>query len=42
VTTERFHAAVAALIAEWERHALLHADDHRGSDSDPFEDDEDD
>jgi hypothetical protein len=42
VTTERFHAAVAELISEWERHALLHADDHRGSEADPFDDDEDD
>jgi hypothetical protein len=43
VTTQRFHAAVEALITEWERHALVHAQDRRSRESDPFdEDDEDD
>ncbi|WP_349898617.1 CDP-glycerol glycerophosphotransferase family protein [Parafrigoribacterium soli] len=42
VTTQRFHAAVESLIAEWEKHALIHANDHESRESDPFDDDEDD
>lgn len=42
VTTERFHAAVAALVAEWEKHALVHAEDRKVSETDPFDDDDDD
>lgn len=40
--TERFHAAVESLIAEWNRHATLHAGDTVAVDTDPFEDDGDD
>ncbi|MFT4284634.1 MAG: CDP-glycerol glycerophosphotransferase family protein [Protaetiibacter sp.] len=40
--TARFHAAVERLIAEWDRFARLHADDRRTSESDPFDDEEDD
>lgn len=39
--TARFHAAVEKLIAEWERFAAIHAGDRRTSESDPFDDDED-
>jgi hypothetical protein len=39
--TARFHAAVEQLVAEWQRFADLHADDRRTSESDPFDDDED-
>jgi hypothetical protein len=39
--TARFHAAVEHLIAEWERCAAQHADDRRTSESDPFDDDDD-
>lgn len=39
--TERFHAAVEQLIAEWDRFAALHADDRRTSESDPFDEDDD-
>jgi hypothetical protein len=42
MTTTRFHAAVAALVAEWEKHALVHAEDRRVREADPFDDDEDD
>ena len=42
VTTRRFHEAVEALIAEWEKHAVLHADDRKSRESDPFDEDEDD
>jgi hypothetical protein len=38
--TARFHAAVEHLVAEWERNALLHADDLPSSE-DPFDDDDD-
>ena len=38
--TARFHAAVEHLMAEWERNALLHADDVDSAD-DPFDDDDD-
>ncbi len=40
--TARFHEAVDRLIAEWERYAALHEGDPRVSESDPFDDDEDD
>ncbi len=39
-STERFHAAIELLIAEWERHAALHADDARDLEADPDEDGE--
>jgi hypothetical protein len=39
--TARFHAAVEHLVAEWERNALLHADDEDSTD-DPFGEDDDD
>jgi hypothetical protein len=38
--TARFHAAVEHLVSEWERNALLHADDLPSSE-DPFDDDDD-
>jgi hypothetical protein len=38
--TARFHAAVEHLVAEWERHAVLHSDDFDATD-DPFGDDDD-
>ncbi|MBN9141486.1 MAG: CDP-glycerol glycerophosphotransferase family protein [Micrococcales bacterium] len=40
--TARFHAAVESLISEWDRFASLHADDRRTSESDPFDDEDDD
>ncbi|TXK17122.1 CDP-glycerol glycerophosphotransferase family protein [Homoserinibacter sp. GY 40078] len=40
--TARFHAAVEQLIAEWDRHAAVHAGDRLTSESDPFDQDEDD
>ncbi len=39
--TARFHAAVEQLISEWSRHAQVHLGDRRVSESDPFDDDED-
>jgi hypothetical protein len=42
VATKRFHKAIDKLMAEWARHETIHAADLRGSDSDPFDDDEDD
>lgn len=39
--TRRFHEAVEHLIAEWERHAAIHAGDPRLSQTDPLDDDED-
>ena len=39
--TARFHAAVETLMAEWERHAALHGQEERRSESDGFDDDED-
>jgi hypothetical protein len=38
--TARFHAAIERLIAEWEQHAAIHADDRRQSESDPLDDDD--
>jgi hypothetical protein len=40
--TARFHAAVERLLAEWDRHAQLHAGDRLSSEGDPLDDDEDD
>ncbi len=40
--TASFHAAVEALVEKWERHAALHALDPRGSESDAFDDDDED
>lgn len=40
--TARFRAAIEFLLAEWTKHDILHAADRRGSEGDPFEDDEDD
>jgi hypothetical protein len=42
VATQRFHDAIDALIAEWDRHALIHVGDRRSSESDPLDDEEDD
>ena len=39
--TARFHAAVDRLMAEWDRYAALHATDPRTSESDPFDEEED-
>jgi hypothetical protein len=39
--TRRFHDAVERLIAEWERHAAIHAGDRRSSESDPLDDEDD-
>ena len=39
--TERFHAAVEQLIAEWNRNEAIHSGDKRTSESDPFDADED-
>ena len=39
--TARFNAAIDRLIAEWERHAALHAGDKRVSESDPLDDEDD-
>jgi hypothetical protein len=41
VATQRFHDAIDALIAEWDRHALIHIGDRRSSESDPLDDDDD-
>ncbi len=41
VATQRFHDAIDALIAEWDRHALIHFGDRRSSESDPLDEDED-
>ena len=40
--TKRFHKAIERLMAEWDKHGKIHEFDPRGSDSDPFDDDEDD
>ncbi len=40
--TKRFRAAVAKLMKEWERHSLIHAGDARGSEGDPFDDEDED
>jgi hypothetical protein len=40
--TQRFRAAIVQLMKEWDKHALLHAGDARGSEGDPFEDDDED
>lgn len=42
VATARFHAAIEKLIADWNRHEKKHRLDKRGSDTDPFTDDDDD
>ncbi|WP_341952507.1 CDP-glycerol glycerophosphotransferase family protein [Salinibacterium sp. TMP30] len=39
--TTRFHDAIESLIASWHRHAQIHIGDRRGSEGDPFEDDDD-
>lgn len=38
--TERFHAAIGHLVAEWDRHAQLH-EGRRDREPDPFDDEED-
>jgi len=40
--TRRFHAAIEHLVAEWHTHEQIHSADRRGSDSDPFDDEDDD
>jgi len=39
--TKRFHKAVEKMLADWNRHALIHEGDAASRESDPFEDDED-
>ena len=39
--TRRFRAAISQLMAEWDKHAKLHARDVQGSEGDPFDDDDD-
>jgi len=39
--TARFHAAVEQLVADWERNEAIHSGDRRQSESDPFDNDED-
>ena len=39
--TARFREAIAHLLAEWDKHHTLHAGDREPSESDPFDDDED-
>lgn len=39
--TARFHAAVERLISDWESQAQVHLGDRRVSESDPFDDDDD-
>ena len=39
--TARFHAAVERMLADWDRQAHIHEGDAATSESDPFEDDED-
>lgn len=39
--TERFHAAVEQLLAEWDRHATIHAGDRYVHESDPLDDEDD-
>lgn len=39
--TERFHAAVETMLADWDHHAHIHERDAASSETDPFEDDED-
>ncbi len=41
VPTARFHAAIAQLLEEWDRHAALHSDDEESSESDPLDDEDD-
>jgi CDP-glycerol glycerophosphotransferase (TagB/SpsB family) len=40
--TKRFRAAITKLMKEWDKHSLLHAGDARGSEGDPFDDDDED
>ena len=39
--TKRFHKAIDKLLADWDRHALIHEGDAESSEADPFEDDDD-
>ena len=41
VATQRFHDAIDALIAEWDRNAIIHLGDKRSSESDPLDEDDD-
>ena len=40
--TKRFRAAISKLMKEWEKHEKLHIDDARGSEGDPFDDEDED
>ena len=42
VATKRFRAAISKLMKEWEKHEQLHIGDARGSEGDPFDDDDED
>ena len=39
--TKRFHKAIDKMLADWDRHALIHEGDAASSEADPFEDDDD-
>ena len=39
--TKRLHKAIEKMLAEWDRNALIHEGDVDSSESDPFEDDDD-
>ena len=40
--TKRFHKAIDRMLADWDRHALIHEGDAATSEADPFEDDDED
>lgn len=40
--TKRFRAAISHLVEEWHKHEVIHAGDKPGSESDPFDDDDED
>lgn len=42
MATKRFHAAISKLLREWDKHERIHVDDVRGSEGDPFDDDDED
>ncbi len=41
VATERFRAAIETLMNHWDNQAAIHEGDERGSEGDPFDDDDD-
>lgn len=40
--TKRFHKAIEKMLADWDRHALIHEGDAATSEADPFDDDDED